>query len=147
MPDDLFVGSVSVKKRREAMKKNLLFVAIALLIVIALIVGSRLMAAEEKAADVSLTGTVVDMHCYVTHGIHDAKHTACANACIARGLPAGFLADDGALYVLFDEKPFSVKEKVAGLADVPATLTGTPVVRGGIKGIQIKSIERKNPEK
>jgi len=129
------------------MKKNLLFVAIALLIVTALIVGSRLMAAEEKAADVSLTGTVVDMHCYVTHGIHDAKHTACANACIARGVPAGFLTDDGTLYVLFDEKPFSVKEKVAGLADVPATLTGTPVVRGGIKGIQIKSIEKKNPDK
>jgi hypothetical protein len=147
MPDGLFVGSVRVEKRREAMKKNLLFVAIALLIVIALVVGSRLMAAEEKAADVSLTGTVVDMHCYVTHGLHDAKHTACANACIARGVPAGFLADDGTLYVLFDEKPFSVKEKVAGLADVPATLTGTPVVRGGIRGIQIKSIERKNPEK
>ncbi|HTD52067.1 MAG TPA: hypothetical protein VK780_03500 [Thermoanaerobaculia bacterium] len=129
------------------MKKNLFFAAIALLIVAALIVGSRLMAAEEKAADVSLTGTVVDMHCYVTHGIHDAKHTACANACIARGVPAGFLTDDGTLYVLFDEKPFSVKDKVAGLADVPATLTGTPVVRGGIKGIQIKSIEKKNTDK
>ncbi len=129
------------------MKKNLIFAAIALLIVIALIVGSRLMAAEEKAADVSLTGTVVDMHCYVTHGIHDAKHTACANSCIARGVPAGFLADDGTLYVLFDEKPFSVKDKVAGLADVPATLKGTPVVRGGIKGIQIKSIEKKNADK
>jgi hypothetical protein len=147
MPGGLFVGSVRLEKRREAMKKNLLFVAIALLIVIALIAGSRLMAAEEKAADVSLTGTVVDMHCYVTHGIHDAKHTACANACIARGVPAGFLTDDGTLYVLFDEKPFSVKDKVAGLADVPATLTGTPVVRGGIKGIQIKSIERKNADK
>jgi hypothetical protein len=147
MPHGPFVSSVRLKKRREAMKKNLLFVAIALLIVAALIVGSRLMAAEEKAADVSLTGTVVDMHCYVTHGIHDAKHTACANACIARGVPAGFLADDGTLYVLFDEKPFSVKDKVAGLADVPATLKGTPVVRGGIKGIQIKSIEKKNADK
>ena len=129
------------------MKKNLLFAAIALLIVAALIAGSRLLAAEEKAAEVSLTGTVVDMHCYVTHGIRDAKHTACANACIARGVPAGFLAEDGTLYVLFDEKPFSVKDKVAGLADLPATLKGTPVVRGGIKGIQIKSIEKKNPEK
>jgi hypothetical protein len=129
------------------MKRNLLFVAIALLIVTALIVGSRLMSAEEKGADVTLTGTVVDMHCYVTHGIHDAKHTGCANACIARGVPAGFLTDDGTLYVLFDEKPFSVKDKVAGLADVPATLKGTPVVRGGIKGIQIKSIEKKNPDK
>jgi len=128
------------------MKKNLLLVGIVILIVAALFLGSRLMAAEEKAAEVSLNGTVVDMHCYVTHGIRDAKHTACSNACIARGVPAGFLGEDGTLYVLFDEKPFSVKDKVAGLADIPATLKGTPVVRGGIKGIQIKSIEKKNAE-
>jgi hypothetical protein len=127
------------------MNKNLLRVAIALLIAAAVFIGGRLMRAQEKAADVSLKGTVVDMHCYVTHGIRDAKHTACSNACIARGVPAGFLAEDGTLYVLFDEKPFSVKEKVAGLADVPITLTGTPVTRGGIKGIQIKSIEKLNP--
>ena len=123
------------------MKKKFVTAAIALLILAALAV-SRLVGAEDKAADVTLTGSVVDMHCYVTHGIKDAKHTACSNACIARGVPAGFLADDGTLYVLFDEKPFSVKDKVAGLADVPARLTGTPVVRGGIKGIQIKSIEK-----
>src|SRR6266852_5253538 len=128
------------------MKKNLLLVGIVILIVAALFLGSRLIAAEEKAADVSLNGPVVDMHCYVTHGIRDAKHTACSNACIARGVPAGFLAEDGTLYVLFDEKPFSVKDKVAGLADIPATLKGMPVVRGGIKGIQIKSIEKKNAE-
>ena len=123
------------------MKKKFVTVAIALLILAALAV-SRLVGAEDKAADITLTGSVVDMHCYVTHGIRDAKHTACSNACIARGVPAGFLADDGTLYVLFDEKPFSVKDKVAGLADVPARLTGTPVVRGGIKGIQIKTIEK-----
>ena len=123
------------------MKKKFVTAAIALLILAALAV-SRLVGAEDKAADVTLTGSVVDMHCYVTHGLRDAKHTACSNACIARGVPAGFLADDGTLYVLFDEKPFSVKDKVAGLADVPARLTGTPVVRGGIKGIQIKTIEK-----
>lgn len=124
-------------------------VVIALLIVTALVAGSRLFGAEdeEKAggAAVKLKGTVVDMHCYVTHGIRDAKHTACSNACIARGVPAGFLAEDGKLYVLFGEKPFSVKETVAGLADVPAILTGTPVERAGIRGIQIKSIEKAAP--
>jgi len=120
-------------------------VLIALLIVTALVAGSRLFGAEKPAAAVKLKGTVVDMHCYVTHGLRDAKHTACSNACIARGVPAGFLADDGKLYVLFDEKPLSVKEKVAGLADVPAILIGTPVERGGIRGIQIKSIEKVAP--
>lgn len=117
-------------------------VLIVLLIVTALVAGSRLFGAEEKAAGtVKLKGTVVDMHCYVTHGLKDAKHTACSNACIARGVPAGFLAEDGKLYALFGEKPFSVKDTVAGMADVPAILTGIPVERGGIRGIQIKAIE------
>ena len=123
-------------------------VLIALLIVTALVAGNRLFGAEEKpAAAVTLKGTVVDMHCYVTHGLRDAKHTACSNACIARGVPAGFLADDGKLYMLFGQKPFSVKETVAGLADVPAILTGTPVERNGIRGIQIEKIERATPAK
>ncbi len=125
------------------MKDKLVPILIALLVAAALAAGSRLLRAEEpKAAEVTLKGTVVDMHCYVTHGIHDAGHTACANACIARGVPAGFLADDGTLYVLFGEAPRSVKETVKDMADVPATLTGTPVTRGGVKGIQISSIEK-----
>ena len=123
-------------------------VLIALLIVTALVAGNRLFGAEEKpAAAVTLKGTVVDMHCYVTHGIRDAKHTGCSNACIARGVPAGFLADDGKLYMLFGQKPFSVKDTVAGMADVPAVLTGTPVERNGIRGIQIEKIERASPAK
>lgn len=132
------------------MKKALVPAVITLLVLYALVAGSRCLHAQDggkadsAAADVTVTlkGTVVDTHCYVTHGINDAKHTACANACIARGVPAGFLAEDGTLYMLFGQKPFSVKDTVAGLADVPVTLVGTPVVRGGIKGIQIKSIEK-----
>lgn len=124
------------------MRKKLVPLSIALLILAALIAGSRLLAAEEKSAEVRLKGTVVDMHCYVTHGIHDADHTACSNSCISRGLPAGFLTDDGTLYVLFGEKPQSVKEQVKDLADVPAIVTGTVVVRSGVKGIQMKSIAK-----
>jgi hypothetical protein len=122
-------------------------IGIVLLIVTALVAGSRLLGADEKVTGtmVKLKGTVVDMHCYVTHGINDAKHTACSNACIARGVPAGFLAEDGKLWVLFGEKPFSVKDTVAGMADVPAILTGVPVERAGIRGIQIQTIEKVEP--
>ena len=123
------------------MRKRLAFASIAILILVALKAAST--AAEEKAPEVTLQGTVVDLHCYVTHGIRDAAHTACANACIARGVPAGFLAEDGTLYVLFEEKPFSVKDRVANLADVPVTLRGTVSVRNGMKGIQVTSIEKK----
>jgi hypothetical protein len=127
------------------MKKAIGPILVALLVAAALVLAGRSLRAEEpeaKAAPVTVKGTVVDMHCYVTHGIHDAAHTSCSNACIARGVPAGLLADDGTLYVLFEEKPFSVKDRVAGLADVPVVVTGRPVRRAGIKGIQISSIEK-----
>lgn len=103
------------------------------------------LAGDSKNPLVKLHGTVVDMHCYVTQGAKGEPHTGCANACIERGVTAGFLADDGTLYVLLDEKPFSVKEKIAGLADVPATITGLVSTRGGIKGIQLQSIEKDKP--
>jgi hypothetical protein len=127
------------------MKKKWIPAAIVLLVVAALVAAARLLPAEEKGEEITVRGTVVDMHCYVTHGIHDPKHTACANACIARGVPAGLLADDGTLYVLFEQKPFSVKDRVAGLADVPVEAKGISVVRAGVRGLQVNSIEKIKP--
>jgi hypothetical protein len=92
---------------------------------------------------VTLKGEVVDMHCFVTrHGGEGrgASHAGCANACLARNVTAGFVASDGKVYLLFDEKPFPVKEKIAGLAGEEVTLTGAVVERDGVHGILLKSI-------
>src|SRR4051794_29115160 len=77
-------------KGTDAMKKNLAVASVALLILAALTLqlsGAPMDEKEEKKEKketVTVSGTVVDMHCYVTHGIRDAAHTACSNACIAR---------------------------------------------------------------
>lgn len=95
-------------------------------------------------AEASLKGEVVDMHCYITRHAQEGRgpgHAGCANACINRGVTPGFVASDGKLYLLFDEKPFSVKEKIAGLAGQQVTLTGTIVERDGVRGILFKSVE------
>jgi hypothetical protein len=92
---------------------------------------------------VTMKGEVVDMHCFVTrHGGEGrgASHAGCANACLARNVTAGFVASDGKVYLLFDEKPFPVKEKIAGLAGQAVTLTGAVVERDGVRGILLKSI-------
>jgi len=136
---------VTRETEEASMKKKWIPAAIVLLVVAALVAAARFLPAEEKGEEITVRGTVVDMHCYVTHGIHDAKHTACANSCIARGVPAGLLADDGTLYVLFEEKPFSVKDRVAGLADVAVETKGISVVRGGVRGLQVKSIDKIKP--
>ena len=95
------------------------------------------------ATTVTFKGEVVDMHCFVTrHGGEGrgASHAGCANACLARNVTAGFVASDSKVYLLFDEKPFPVKEKIAGLAGKAVTLTGAVVERDGVRGILLKSI-------
>src|SRR5215813_1636722 len=91
----------------------------------------------------TLKGEVVDMHCFVTrHGGEGrgAAHAGCANGCLARAVTAGFVASDGKVYLLFDEKLSPVKEKIAGLAGKPVSLTGTVVERDGVRGIVLKTI-------
>jgi hypothetical protein len=98
-------------------------------------------AADEK--EVTLTGEVVDMHCYITkHGGEGkgAAHAGCANACLSRGVTPGFLAKDGTLYVLFDEKMASPKEKLADMAGKPVTATGFVVERDGVKAFKLVKI-------
>ncbi|HET6897148.1 MAG TPA: hypothetical protein VFK70_02330 [Vicinamibacteria bacterium] len=96
-------------------------------------------------ADVTLAGEVVDLHCYLTRGAAGSEHAGCANACIGRGVTPGFLADDGRVFVLLGERPFPVKEQIAGLAGEKVTVTGTPVERGGVRALQLKLVKRSDP--
>lgn len=102
--------------------------------------------ANGQSPDATLTtlkGEVVDMHCFVTrHGGEGrgAAHAGCANGCLSRGVTAGFVASDGKVYLLFDEKLSPVKEKIAGLAGKPVSLTGMVVERDGVRGIILKTI-------
>lgn len=90
---------------------------------------------------VTLKGEIVDMHCFVTRGERGPDHAGCANACISRDVPAGFVTEDGTLYVLLNERPVSVKDKVAGLAGKTVTVTGFAVERNGVKGLQLQSVK------
>lgn len=102
-----------------------------------------LLAFTGSAADepVKMTGQIVDMHCYTSRGAHGEEHAGCANACISRDVPAGFLADDGTLYLLLNERSVSVKEKIAGKAGKPVTVTGKIVEKSGVKALQLASVE------
>jgi hypothetical protein len=100
--------------------------------------------ADDKKADdksVTLSGEVVDMHCYITRNAKGTEHAGCSNACLSRDVPAGFLTDDGTLYLLVNEKPVSVKDKVAGMAGKKVKAHGKLVERNGVKALQLASIE------
>ena len=93
------------------------------------------------ADEVTLKGEIVDLHCYTARGAKGEEHAGCSNACISRDVPVGFVADDGTLYLLVNEKPTSVKEKVAGKAGKKVKVTGKVVERSGMKALQLATVE------
>lgn len=117
--------------------------ALAMVVACVLGLGGPVALRSAETADVTLTGEVVDLHCYLTRGASGAEHAGCANACLARGVTAGFLADDGRVFVLLGTRPFPLKEQIAGLAGEKVTLTGTPVDRSGVRALQLKTVERR----
>jgi hypothetical protein len=117
--------------------KKIALLASVLLLAFALVADDK----KTDAESVTLSGEVVDMHCYITRDAKGAEHAGCSNACISRDVPAGFLAEDGTLYLLVNEKPVSVKEKVTGKAGKKVKAHGTIVERNGVKALQLASIE------
>lgn len=132
------------------MKKSLCIVVMPLVVISTFFLAKTCIAiGQASEREVTLTGEVVDLHCYITrHGKQGrgADHAGCANSCISRGVTAGFVADDGKLYVLFDEKMIAVKEKVAGLAGRASAVTGVLVERDGIRAIRVVRAEPVNKD-
>ena len=114
------------------MKKAIVFTAVVILLAFS---------ARADNDSVSISGEIVDLHCYTSRGAHGEEHSGCGNACLSRDVPAGLLTKDGTLYLLVNEKSNSVKEKVAGNAGKMVTAKGTLVERGGMKVIQVVSID------
>jgi hypothetical protein len=90
------------------------------------------LARAEDAAATTVTGEVLDMACYTDHGAHGEKHAACAQKCIASGLPVGIKsAADGKVYlVIGDHKPLN--SELAEYGGKTVTLKGKVVKRDGI---------------
>ncbi|HVT72492.1 MAG TPA: hypothetical protein VHD61_05100 [Lacunisphaera sp.] len=93
-----------------------------------------LSAAEAKAEakpQVTVTGEVLDMACYLDHGAHGAKHADCAKTCISNGLPVGLRTADGKTYLLIgDHMP--ANSELAKHAAETITVKGKLVERDGI---------------
>jgi hypothetical protein len=94
--------------------------------------------ADDKPADntASITGEVLDMACYTDHGAHGDGHAACAQKCIASGLPVGIKSDaDGKVYLVIGaHKPMN--DELAPFGGKTVTLKGKIVSRDGISMIE-----------
>jgi hypothetical protein len=89
----------------------------------------------------TVTGEVVDLSCYLTHGAKGESHAKCATACINKGLPMGILTKDGKLFVVLeDHAKADAYQQLKKFAAKTVTVTGVIVSRNGISGIAVQKV-------
>ena len=122
--------------------KRILFVLTAVMISSASVALAGDDAAKAKAAPTTLTGEVVDLYCYMQHpeSATGADHAKCAKACVAKGLPIGFLTTDGTLYLITGRDHEPASTAVADWIGKKSTLTGHVREAKGVKAIELVSI-------
>lgn len=96
---------------------------------------------DPKSKAVTLTGTVVDTGCYMSHDSKGAKHFDCATACAKAGVPLAILDDSGKLYmpIAADHKDQNIR--LMPFVEKKVKVTGMALEKGGLSGISIKTVE------
>ena len=97
---------------------------------------------EAAAQEQTLTGEVVDVFCYLSHGEEGlgAKHAGCAKKCIKGGLPVAIKVGDQ-LYLASMADHTAANERLGDLAAKQVTVRGQVMERDGQHLIAISSIE------
>jgi len=91
--------------------------------------------------DMTITGQVVDLNCYVTNGASGAGHKTCGEACAKAGVPLGILSSDGTIYVPVSSKPGDPQNpKLAAFVEGKVKVTGTHRMSHGLHTIEIKTV-------
>lgn len=99
--------------------------------------------AHETAAgtEMTITGQVIDLNCYVTNGASGAGHKACAQGCAKAGVPLGILASDGTIYVAVSSKPGDPQNpKLEAFNEGKVKVTGLHRMSHGLHTIEIKTV-------
>jgi hypothetical protein len=100
-------------------------------------------APEKPAAampkDVTLTGEVVDLHCYM---MDPKKAMGPEHAdCIRKGFPAGFVSS-GQFYLIIGKGMDPAKEMLADMAGAKCELTGKLYEHNGVKAVELEKIAK-----
>ena len=87
---------------------------------------------------VTVSGEVVDLSCYLAKGSKGVRHKACAQMCAKKGLPIGVLTDSGDTYLLLEDHdnpgPYDTAK---GLAGEKIEVSGKKFSKGGVQSIEV----------
>ena len=118
---------------------------IAIVLALALLPLAAVSAHRALAAtgDVTVSGEVLDLACYVGHGAKGPDHAKCAQKCAESGQPVGLMGADGKLYLLFadhaDGAPYGQARALAGSK---AEIKGELAAKDGINGLTVHAARK-----
>lgn len=97
-----------------------------------------------EAKETTLEGEVVDLQCFMTNsvGSRGPDHAKCAEECIAKGLPIGFVSG-GRIYLLLGPGKDPAKGIAAGRTGTTVVIHGKVFEQGGLAAIQAREIRPK----
>jgi hypothetical protein len=102
--------------------------------------GVRAHEGHEGGKAGKLTGEVIDITCYLDHDSAGEKHAECARKCIESGMPVGLLVN-GKVYAVIVGTHETPNAKLAPYAGKKVTITGKIVEKGGMRAIDMESVE------
>lgn len=120
--------------------KRILAIALLTIMSVVAIAAADEAKKEEAAKPTTLTGEVVDLSCYMGHGASGMDHAKCAQSCITKGQPVGFLTTDGVMYLILGVNHEPANKSVVDFAGKKSTITGTVKEDKGLKTIELASI-------
>ena len=96
---------------------------------------------EPKGKPVTISGTVVDTGCYMSHDAIGEKHTDCATMCARSGVPLAIVDVAGKVYMPVAADHKNQNAKLLPFVEKKVKVTGTLLEKGGLAGLTIKTIE------
>jgi len=96
---------------------------------------------QAQGNEMTLTGTVIDLNCYVAQGVIGANHKSCTEACAKAGVQLGILSSDGTIYLPVSAKAGDpTNPRLLQFAEGKVKVTGTHRLVNGLHTIEIKTI-------
>lgn len=125
------------------MKRWRVFTLWGLLVVLSAGVHAHEKRAKKAAGEQTIVGEVIDTSCYLQHGNSTGEpHRQCALDCANQGVPLGLLTASGAIYLpiaMTHQEPYN--KPLLPYAGRKVRVKGRVVTKGGLRGIEIKSVE------
>ena len=101
-------------------------------------------AAPALAAEMTVTGELVDHACYTKRGAADGSgsgHAACAKDCAMKGMPVALVTADGEIYMVAGGVTADNNASLANHMSHTVEITGDVTESGGVKTITTDAVK------